>query len=244
MSMITTTADPAAPSPSDPASDRATTSRPGRTPVGDRVSARVQQLQATRGTSATTATLARLRANVAARPGIDPAIWSVTVDGVSPDARGDEPTHAEVATHLALTLYAVHQQSRDAGAHRPGTGLGQAVARLDRARGWSTKDQDEGKVSPVRRRFNAVVTATSTAEVAHHLRGLVSLMRSEDVGLDYGMLADDLAQLQKPGGKDVVRRRWGRQLHRLDPVGAPADSSTDAPTTHDTTPNHHAQEDQ
>ena len=199
--------------------------------VGLLVSRRAERLQRTRGTSSTTALLARLRDNVGREPGVAPEIWSVTVDGVSDDARSDVPTPQERAVHAALTLYAVHQQSRDAGAHRPGIGLGQAVSRLERERGWTGKDQDEGKVSPVRRRFNAVVTSTSLPELTHHLRGLVTLMRSEDVGLDYGLLADDLAQFQRPGGQDVVRRRWGRQLHHLD--AAPADPS--APTTNDST---------
>lgn len=190
---------------------------------------RAQRLQQTRGSSATVATLARLRANVSREPGTDPAIWSVTVDGVSADATRDEPTRDERALHHALTLYAVHQQSRDVGAHRRGIGLGQAVARLERARGWTTKDQDEGKVSPIRRRFNAVVTASSLPELAHHLRGLVTLMRSEDVGLDYGMLADDLRQFQQPGGQDLVRRRWGRQLHHVDTTAT--EPTTDSPTT-------------
>ncbi|QDW62025.1 type I-E CRISPR-associated protein Cse2/CasB [Oerskovia sp. KBS0722] len=199
--------------------------------LGLLVSRRAERLQRTRGTSSTTALLARLRDNVGREPGTDPAIWSVTVDGVSDDARGDDPTQQERAVHAALTLYAVHQQSRDSGAHRPGIGLGQAVTRLERDRGWTTKDQDEGKISPVRRRFNTAVTATSLPELTHHLRGLVTLMRTADVGLDYGLLADDIAQFQRPGGQDVVRRRWGRQLHRLDAAAAHAN----APSTNDST---------
>lgn len=196
--------------------------------VGLLVSRRAGRLQKTRDTAATTATLARLRSNVGAPPGADPSIWAVTVDRVSEDARGDDPTREEVAVHVALTLYAVNQQSRDSGAHRPGIGLGHAVSRLERARGGSPADQDEGKVSPVRRRFDAVVTASSIGELTHHLRGLVTLMRAEDIGLDYGLLADDLVQFQQAGGQDAVRRRWGRQLYRID-------KSVDIATADDTT---------
>jgi CRISPR system Cascade subunit CasB len=202
--------------------------------VGLLVSSRAGRLQKTLGASATTAMLARLRANVSSPPGADPLVWPVTVDGVSDDARGDEPTREELAVHVALTLYAVHQQSRDSGAHRPGIGLGQAVSRLERARGGSPVDMDDGKISPVRRRFNAVITASSMTELTYHLRGLVTLMRAEDVGLDYGLLADDLVQYQHAGGQERVRRRWGRQLYRLDrPSG---DATTNDTTTSETTP--------
>ncbi|MET4224797.1 type I-E CRISPR-associated protein Cse2/CasB [Oerskovia enterophila] len=202
--------------------------------VGLLVSRRAGRLQKSRSTSATTAMLARLRSNVGAPPGADPSIWSVTIDRVSDDARGDDPTPEEVAVHVALTLYAVNQQSRDSGAHRPGVGLGHAVSRLERARGGAPADQDEGKVSPVRRRFDAVVTASSISELTYHLRGLVTLMRAEDVGLDYGLLADDLLQYQQAGGQDIVRRRWGRQLYRLDrPLG---DATTNDTTTSETIP--------
>jgi CRISPR system Cascade subunit CasB len=71
-------------------------------------------------------------------------------------------------------------------------------------------------MSPVRRRFNAVVTATSFDEVTHHLRAIVSLLRSESIPLDYARFADDLLLLQHRARAESVLRRWARDLYRLD----------------------------
>jgi CRISPR system Cascade subunit CasB len=190
--------------------------------LGQMIDRRVTRLTETRQTSGTTAALARLRANVGRPPGQDPDIWDLTIDGITPEERHDDATLAEWAAHAALTLFAVHQQSIDAPMHHRGIGFGRAVAMLDRQR-----PAGGDGVSPVRRRFNAVVTSWSVEELTHHVRGLVGQMRSERIGFDYAAFADDLLRFQLPGGADVVRRRWGRQFHRLDP--SDQQSITDRP---------------
>ncbi|MFI2105686.1 type I-E CRISPR-associated protein Cse2/CasB [Isoptericola sp. NPDC019693] len=180
--------------------------------TGRCVARRVMLLQEGRQRSRTVAALAHLRKGVGKEPGSDPALWWLTVDGVPGEPRGDEPTRQERAVHVALTLYAVHQQSRPEGMHRPGAGLGHAVAALERAQGGA----DGERTSPVRRRFDAVVTATGVTEAAHHLRGLVTQLRGAGIGLDYGQLADDLVDIQASSRRDDVRRRWARQLYHQD----------------------------
>jgi CRISPR system Cascade subunit CasB len=180
--------------------------------TGRYVARRATILQEGRQRSRTVAALAHLRANVGKEPGSDPAIWWLTVDGVPGNPRDDDPTREERATHAALTLYAVHQQARNEAMHRPGVGLGHAVGRLERRVGGAGDD----RTSPVRRRFDAVVTATDVAEVTHHLRGLVTQMRGAAIGLDYGQLADDLVDFQFPTRQDDVRRRWARQFYHQD----------------------------
>lgn len=173
-------------------------------------------------TSPTTgAQLAQLRAAVAMVPGASPAVWEVTVGRLADRrARGDEPTAAEWAAHVALTLFAVHQQGRERPMHVTGWGLGSSIARL----------ADElNRPEAVRRRFDAVATANSMGEVAHHLRGLVTQLRSKEIPLDYAMLADDLQQLHRDGNPNAVRLRWARQYYRLDtrkpaPAGAVPDT--------------------
>lgn len=190
------------------------------------VADRARRLAESRDRSATVAMLARLRGNVGRSPGTDPAIWAMTVDGVSPQARGDDATPEERAVHLALTLFATHQQSRPNSVHLSGVGFGLAVARLDRLAGAG---EHEGP-SRVRRRFDAVVTSASFAELTHHLRGLIGQMRSAEVGLDYGLLAQDLWDFQQPGRADAVRRQWARQYYRHDPTDpAGGHSVTDTP---------------
>lgn len=191
------------------------------------VAGRATGLARTIGQSRTTATLAHLRANIGREPGEDPAIWWVTIDDVPGEPRSDDPTREELAVHHALTLFALHQQSRAESAHVSGVGLGRAVALLDRAHGADSDDA----ISPVRRRFDAVVTSASLPELAHHLRGIVSQLRSEGIGLDYGMLADDILTFQFPGRSDDVRRRWARQFYHLGDEAVSAADITVNPKT-------------
>jgi len=92
-----------------------------------------------------------------------------------------------------------------------------------------TRQENE---KPARRRFNAVMTASTFDEAVHHLRGLVTQLRAENVPLDYGMLADDLRTFQFPGGGDAVRRRWGRQYYQLRPETGDTKATRTAATQH------------
>jgi CRISPR system Cascade subunit CasB len=133
----------------------------------------------------------------------------MTMEGVPSTDRDDmAASPEELAAHSALTLFAVHQQSRDAGMHQPGVGLGQAVARLERQQAASS-----GEVAPIRRRFDAVITAQSVGEAIHHLRSIIQQLRVAGIPLDYGSLADDLVAFQNPHRADSVRRRWARQMY-------------------------------
>lgn len=185
--------------------------------VGWHVHTTAARLLRLRTTGSGAAAMAHLRAAVTSAPGTDPVLWPWTVDGVPGDATTDAPSRQERAVHAAMTLLAVHQQSRPDPMDRAGVGLGHAAAQLDLRRGGA----GDG-VSPVRRRLDAAVTSSSFEELVHHLRGLVGLLRSEGIGLDYGLLADDLDQFQKPSGSDVVRRRWARQLYARPAGEAPA----------------------
>lgn len=175
--------------------------------LGTEIDRRVRRLLQDLGrTSAATAILAQLRNSVGREPGSVPAIWEVTIADLPGRAVGDDPTPEERASHAALTLFATHQQSRPTPMHMRGPGVGEAVRRL------AAGDAE----AAVRRRFHAVATASSFEEACHHLRGIVTQLRTAGVPLDYGQLADDLLRLQRPGGDEVVRRRWGRQYYRLD----------------------------
>jgi CRISPR system Cascade subunit CasB len=66
----------------------------------------------------------------------------------------------------------------------------------------------------VARRFAMLGTADTLDELTHHLRGMVQLLRTNGVPLDYGQLAADLLNWQRPGHAARVRLRWGRDFHR------------------------------
>mgnify|MGYP000936210161 CR=1 FL=1 len=153
--------------------------------------------------------MAALRGAIAREPGEVPEVWELTQVKV-PDNAGDAPTWEEIAVHTAMTLYAVHQQSRTIPMFRPGVGLGRAARELV---GWDEENPSAQK------RFNALVTSTTVAELRHHLRGFVSQLRARDIALDHAMLADDITRFQRPNGAKQVRLAWARQYYSLSPAG-------------------------
>ncbi|CAG7844731.1 hypothetical protein USB125703_00978 [Pseudoclavibacter triregionum] len=181
------------------------------------------------------AELAALRGAAGAPIGSDPVAFAAVFAGAPERLTGtsDDPSPAERAAHLALTLFAVHHQSADGHAsHVARRGLGRAIGALARP------DDAESREKPIMRRFAALLTATELPEIAHHLRGVVQLLRAdrdrgEAVALDYGQLAVDLYDLQFPSARDRVRLRWSRDaLDRRQAAAAPA-SDADA-TPHNT----------
>ena len=169
--------------------------------------------------------LAALRKGASRSPGELPEIWELTRVEV-PDGAGDAPTWEEIAVHTAMTLYAVHQQSRTEPMFRPSVGLGSAAHDL--------VGRDEENPS-ARARFNALVTSTTVAELRHHLRGFVSLLRARGIALDHAMLADDVLRFQQPGGAKQVRLTWARQYYSLPAESQPADGTVPASDTDSTT---------
>ena len=164
----------------------------------------------------------------------------------------------DTAVHLAVTLWALHQQSlRDDPMHRPGWTLGRSVRRLGLGRTGtrdaSTPKDDGGTESPggpkdatggaasedvaetVRQRFVRVGGASDAEVLAIRLRELVLLLRGARIPLDYVLLADQLFRWQDENQRDTVRRAWGRDFHRryrtagTTPGQSPANNSPDEP---------------
>ncbi|MBB1247233.1 type I-E CRISPR-associated protein Cse2/CasB, partial [Streptomyces durbertensis] len=163
------------------------------------------------------AALARLRRGAGRTAGQVPDLWGLLdLDPLHepPDDRTRplserELVRAENAVLLALTLWAFHQQSRGSAMHVPDShkdprGLGAATRRL-----MPPDDVTE----PVRRRLVRAGTAPDLPTLAQRLRELVSLLRGEDVALDYALLAGQLYAWQWPGGAVPVRAAWGRSFH-------------------------------
>lgn len=149
------------------------------------------------------ADLAALRRGIGREPGSVPEMWpyytTLNADGAITDGLRAE--------HLALTLFAIHQQSQSQPVHRDGVRLGTAVLALRRS--------DKFKFNPeaVDRRFGAAATATSLTELANHLRGLITQIRGlrSQPGMDYTQLFHDLRVWQSPERRTTIRRRWGAQ---------------------------------
>jgi CRISPR system Cascade subunit CasB len=177
------------------------------------VSSKIGYLLNSRDESSVRASLAKLRRGIGKKPGSLPDIWNLTLEGLPENflSKTDEPTRAEWAAHMAMTLFALHQQGknpRDNPMSTPNELLGSAVRLLISRRGESAEQA-------IKRRFDAVVTSSSATELAHHLRGLIQLLRSESIPLSYPQLAWDLFQFQEPELRDDVRLRWGRDYYKM-----------------------------
>ncbi|MFZ2509872.1 MAG: type I-E CRISPR-associated protein Cse2/CasB [Gordonia sp. (in: high G+C Gram-positive bacteria)] len=182
------------------------------------------------------AALARLRRAAASEIGDDPAAWQTAFLGFGGNTPDDFPfpSQEESAVYLALTLYALHQQSKPETMHVDGPTLGDALGRLARADGANTPSE------PVIRRFNALVTADTASETQWHLRSLVGQLRAHGIPLDYGRLARDLAALdgfarkgESPGAaRRRVQLQWSRAFSR---TPKPTHVSAEAPTPAEST---------
>ncbi|KAA8719630.1 type I-E CRISPR-associated protein Cse2/CasB [Corynebacterium spheniscorum] len=141
--------------------------------------------------------------------GFNAASWSQVLENFPVDLAGcgDEPSIGEWAAHLALTVFAFHQQSKTHLMHKSGQGLGRAVRQL------ALRDNKDEPDSGVLRRYKIVLQAPTIEATAYHLRGLVQLLRQADIPLDYGRLAMDLANLRNPRRSDGVRLRWSREFY-------------------------------
>ncbi|MGV9248891.1 type I-E CRISPR-associated protein Cse2/CasB [Streptomyces sp. NPDC003710] len=184
------------------------------------------------------AALARLRRGAGREAGQLPDLWALidtsplheTPDGARPLSES-ELIRAEDALHVALTLYALHQQSRRSGmyqADRPGRrrGLGAAVRRM-----MKPGEIDE----PVHKRLVRAGTSPDLAVLAQRLRDIVVLLRREDIELDHAQLAGQLYTWQWPGGADTVRREWGRSFHAWHDKPTDGKSPSASPDTTSTT---------
>ena len=162
------------------------------------------------------AALAKLRRGVGKHPGSLPDIWDYTINGLPKEllSESDEPTAAQWAAHLSITLFAVHQQGKDIKENlmsKPTVSLGSAV------RNYIISQRAKNSVSEdaIKRRFDTVVTSDSPEELAHHLRTMVKLLKSGSVALDYPQLAEDLFKFQFPAMRDGVRLRWGQDYYKI-----------------------------
>ncbi|TNY37284.1 type I-E CRISPR-associated protein Cse2/CasB [Thermomonospora catenispora] len=174
--------------------------------------------------SAAVATLAQLRRGAGKLPQDMPELWGMigTEALFEEDLSETEAIRAENALFLAVTLYALHQQSRtEQGMHQPGIELGAAVRRM-----MPGNEIDE----PIRRRFVRVGAASTPDVLAYRLRELVTLLRRYAIPLDYRLLATRLYQAQTPDGMRRVRQIWGGSFHAYRPENADTENTPIATT--------------
>lgn len=172
-----------------------------------RVSEHIYKLQSQylAGVPSARGSLAELRKAVDEEPGINPRVWFITMETVPEQWAGksDKPSYSELAAFTALTLYGVHQRGNTAPMH---------VARVPFAK--ATGELVRQRTASMKRRFDAVLTATTFDAQRYHLRSLVGLLSTDGIGFDYGRLANDLVHLQHAESRPGIQREWGRQFYQ------------------------------
>jgi CRISPR system Cascade subunit CasB len=189
------------------------------------VAGKVKALSSTE--SRQTASLAKLRRGVGKPPGASPDVWELTLAELPEELAGyqGEPSRAEWAIHLALTLFALHQQGKNSSVNAEGVSFGQAVSR--------SAGPDQKNESGIKSRFNATLTAQGIGELAHHVRGLIQLMKANEVRMDYPLFAKDIFEYQFKERQDKVRLRWGEAYYRINTTPEPepqAEAQTEVQT--------------
>lgn len=144
------------------------------------------------------AALQRLRRGTNVEAGASPEMWAYYTQ-LDDEGRLTRKLRCE---HVALTVFATHQQSQSYCVHSKDIGLGRALAAL-KASGRFSEDA-------VDRHVMQLATASQLGEIARHLRSLVSLMKASKapIAFDYTQLFWDLYNLDDPESAGRVRRRW------------------------------------
>ncbi len=156
------------------------------------------------------AMLAKLRRGVGKDPGELPELWGIFLQELPEElmSKTGQPTAAEWAIYVSLTMFALHQQGRERSMNSEEMKFGQAVRLL-------AEPGQEPQEGSAYRRFSALVTAQSLLEISQHLRGIIQLLRQKEIPLNYPALAKDLFLLQFPSSAPQVKLRWGQDYYYI-----------------------------
>lgn len=197
-------------------------------------------------TSSTKAMLAKLR-NSVGRPYIDCIeVWALIFESVPSKylGKGSKLSEVEGAIINALQLYSIHQQGNkktnvniNYSANR-WRNIGYSLSFLRKIEKDMAKEKMgsesnsikenmasesvESKISPVDRRFNTMISASSLDGLCYHLRQMIKLLKSRiqseeyviQTKIDYVLLAEDFYWFAM-GYKDNLRLDWARQYYRI-----------------------------
>ena len=176
----------------------------------------------------TKADLALLRKYAGKRPGDSIEPWTVILDGNEDEIeqilgsyfypqnkRLTGLTKGQVSLFYALTLYAIHQQSiSDRSMDKKGEKIGKALKSLVSKRasnGGSTADETQ----KIYKKLKALAGKKDLIMQMSDLKGLISLLHSSQIPIDYSMLAADIFSMQFPETKNRVFIRWINDFNRF-----------------------------
>lgn len=133
------------------------------------------------------AVLANLRRGIGRHPGEVPELWYLIMENVDDDLLRDG--RFETALFDTLTLFAWHQQGHEPKSepmHKSGQSIGEAMADLV----FADKSGDiEHAKERIIKKFGIITSSDGTDDLYAHVRSMVSLLKSNDIPLDYADLA-------------------------------------------------------
>lgn len=166
---------------------------------------KIEYIRSISDTGAGRGLMADLRHGVGKKPGEIPGLWGMIFDRIPAELTGHkEASNAEWAIYTALTLYALHQQGNDTNMHQKDMSVGRAASLL-------VKDEED--VKRILNRLNLVATAVSQEDLAYHLRGVVQLLKSEKLPLDYARLAKEIYLFFDQERAGAIKLAWGRDFY-------------------------------
>lgn len=178
------------------------------------VGRKIHILQAEADLGSGKAMLANLRRGVGREPGELPQLFGILLDDMPEKfwSKSGAVTKEEWVCYTALTLYALHQQGYDTGSQPMHTdenmSLGKAMYKLA-----SSYDGDANGEQRIVQKLRVLATSVNQRELAHHLRGIVQLLKSNGICLNYKRLAGDLYEMQFSEGRRKVCLRWGQDFY-------------------------------
>ena len=161
--------------------------------------------------SAAARQLAVLRHGLGDYPGSRPDAWNVAFDGCPEEllGYGTEPSDAERAIYLVLTLYAMHRQGQSSPMHSDKATLGGGARQIAAA------SEATGGTPKMPTSFASLVTADSVDEMEHHLRQTVLRLRAKGIRINYATLARQVFWFANPYRRDGIRLEWSREYTRF-----------------------------
>lgn len=156
------------------------------------------------------AVLARLRSSIGKPLEEAGDVWPLLFENMPKQFLGryGEETPEEQAVYMTLQLYAMCMQGTSGTVISDPSFKGTIGMSLRNGR-----DPDDSRA--LDRRFNALITADTFAELAHHLRQLMKIVKSKkEMIVNFGRLADDLYRYLN-GKQRRVCFRWAQDYYSI-----------------------------
>lgn len=128
----------------------------------------------------------------------------------------------QVALYHSLIFFALHQQGiSDKSMHKPGVTMGSALKNLVYNKISDPEQGDDSIAESIENKkkkiYNRLISLSGKKDLfmqMNAIRGLIDLLHTNKIPVDYSQLAEDLFNIQFPKNKDSVLIRWINDFNR------------------------------